>query len=112
MSAADPFPDSRAFAGLLAEEGNRPPLGSLAEAGSEAVNLTGTPGYRYMGLTDVWLLAIMPDGSLCEGTGPTTEDAMTDARRRWRDGKRGHAGPLAVDGREYQRRLRNRRRRR
>lgn len=96
---ADPFPDSR-------------PLGDLAGAGIETVDLTGTPGWRFAGLTDVWLLAVMPDGSWAEGRGPTTEDAKADARRTWRKWKRAHAGPLAVDGRAYQRRLRNRRRRR
>jgi hypothetical protein len=94
---ADPFPDSR-------------PLGDLTAAGIGTVDLTRTPSWRFAGLTDVWLLAVMPDGSLCEGTGPTTEDAIADARKRWRRWKRAHAGPLAVDGRAYRRRLRNRRR--
>ena len=88
------------------------PLGDLTGAGISTVDLTGTPGYSYMGLTDVWLLAVMPDGLFAAGTGPTTEDAKADARKRWRKWKRANAGPLAVNGTDYQRRLRDRRRRR
>ena len=66
-----------------------------------------------MGLTDVLEIhAVMPDGLFAEGTKPTTEDAQADARRRWRKWKRAHPGPLAVDGTDYQRRLRSRRPRR
>jgi len=83
-------------------------LPGLTGAGIGTVDLTGTPGWRYVS-NDVWLLTIMPDGSWFQGTGPTAEDAKADARRRWRNWKRG-PGPLAVDGREYQRRLRNGRR--
>jgi hypothetical protein len=57
------------------------------------------------------VLARMPDGNLAEGTGESIDDATADARRNWRRWKRAHPGPLAVDGREYRRRTRNRRRR-
>lgn len=96
---ADRFPGSASF-------------GSLREAAIDTIEVPPPPGWRYFGLSPVWLLALMPDGLFCEGTGETTEDAKADARRNWRKWKRGHTGPLAVDGREYQRRLRSRRRRR
>jgi hypothetical protein len=71
----------------------------------------GTTGWTLAGMTKVWVLARMPDGNCAEGLGDTADEAVADARRRWRQWKRGHAGKLAIDGRDYQRRLRNRRRR-
>ena len=70
----------------------------------------GVP-YRSIGLSPVWSLVCMPDGTYAEGMGATWKDAEADARRRWKHRKRAYAGPLAVNGREYQRRLRARRRR-
>jgi hypothetical protein len=102
VSAADPFPDSRPFSGLLAEPMtvSFPPVPE------------GASGWRMTGLSDVVLLARMPDGNCALGCGATDAEAMAGARRNWRKWKRANAGPLAVDGREYQRRLRARRRRR
>jgi len=88
------------------------PLGSLPGAGIDTIEVPPPPGWRYFALSPVWLMALMPDGLFAEGTGATTDEAKADARRRWRKWKRAHAGPLAVDGREYRRRLRDRRRRR
>ena len=68
--------------------------------------------YRFIGMTDVWLIARTPDGMSAEGCGATTADALADAMRRWRRWKRAHAGKLAVDGHEYRRRMRARARRR
>lgn len=102
---ASPFPDSRPFSELIEE--SRPFAG---------YTVSGPPGsqvtFTSMGLTQVWLLARMPDGLCAEGRGRTDAEAMADARRNWRRWKRAHAGPLAVDGRQYQRRLKARRRRR
>ena len=63
-------------------------------------------------VSPVWVLARMPDGSCWPGAGPTTGDAVADARRWWQWWKRGHPAKLAACGRDYQRRLRSRRRRR
>lgn len=89
------------------------PLGDLLAAGVDTIDLTGTPGWQYVapGPAWTWLMALMPDGSFWEGAGATSEEAKADARRNWVRWKRGNAGPLAVDGRAYQRRLANRRRR-
>lgn len=71
----------------------------------------GATGWRSYGLMQVWMPARMPDGSTVEGMGDSIEAAEADARRCWLRWKRAHAGRLAVDGAEYRRRSRNRRRR-
>lgn len=72
----------------------------------------GATGWTLAGMTKVWVLALMPDGNCAQGIGDTAEEAVADARRSWRQWKRGHAGRLAVNGRDYRRRLRARRRHR
>lgn len=86
------------------------PLGSLLEAGIEVIQVPPPPGYRYLGLSPVWLLARMPDGTFWEGLGATNEEAVADARERWR--KQQLAVSLPRLHREYRRRLRHRRRKR
>ena len=91
---AGPFPDSA-------------PLGSLLEAGIDTIQVPPPPGYRFFGLSPVWLLARMPDGTFWEGIGATNDEAMADARRHWREWKHGSAMR-----REYRRRQAARGRRR
>lgn len=71
----------------------------------------GATGWRVTGLSEVVVLARMPDGNCVWGRGATGDDAMADARRAWVRWKRGHAGPLAVDGHAYRRRCKARTRR-
>ena len=94
---ADPFPGST-------------PLGSLLEAGIDMIQVPPPPGYRFSGLSPVWLLARMPDGTYWEGAGATSEEAVAGARARWR--KQQLAVSLPRLHREYRRRLRHRRRKR
>jgi hypothetical protein len=97
VSAADPFPDSRPFTDLLSEPATMsfPPVPE------------GASGWRMTGLSDVVLLARMPDGNCALGCGATSGEARADARRAWRNWKFGP--PMR---REYRRRLKARRRRR
>jgi hypothetical protein len=92
-----PVPDSRPLAALLAEPVtvNFPPVPE------------GASGWRVTGLSDVVLLARMPDGNCARGRGATDAEAMADARRAWRAWKYGPGMR-----REYRRRLKARRRRR
>jgi hypothetical protein len=68
--------------------------------------------WAFAGVTVCWVLVRMPDGTCADGFGHTLEEATADARGAWRHWKRGHAGRLAINGREYRRRLKARRRRR
>lgn len=99
---AVPFPDSAALSAADLADDAAIPWPALPE---------GTAGWRSFGLTQAWVTARMPDGRLVEGMGETIEKAEADARRSWLRWKRAYAGPLAVDGHEYRRRMRNRRRR-
>lgn len=72
----------------------------------------GADAWETFGLTQVWVLARMPDGSCLPGAGTTAVEAVADARRWWLRWKHAHPGRLAADGCDYQRRLANRRRRR
>jgi hypothetical protein len=94
-----PFPDSRPLADLT---GDSPAAWPAIPDGVT---------YRQVGEPFCYVMLIMPDKTLAEGTGISMEAADADARRNWLRWKRAHAGRLAVDGREYRRRARNRRRR-
>lgn len=91
----------------------------MTEAREDAgqLDITGWPSvppnvtYRPAGKPVCYVLMKMRDGALAEGSGTSVKAAAADAARSWRRWKSRRAGPLAVDGREYQRRLKARRRR-
>lgn len=107
-----PFPDARPLSELIAGAGTARTRDETAEI---------APPYAFIGITPVcvWVRfrePLAPGGSVVfGGTGETSAAAVEAARRNWRTWRRAarsHPPELPVDGREYQRRLRNRKRRR